>query len=81
MNNVLTLEEAAAYLKVHPSTIYRLVKNRQIPAFKVGFDWRFNLDSIDRWINESEIAVAEINQSKKGAPLSPKTGESLDIAR
>ena len=36
MATVLTLEETAEFLKVHPSTIYRLLKNRTIPAFKIG---------------------------------------------
>ena len=49
MANVLTLEEVAGYLRVHPSTVYRMLKKKQIPAFKVGSDWRFNLESIDHW--------------------------------
>jgi excisionase family DNA binding protein len=51
---MLTLEDVAQFLKVHPSTVYRLLKNRSIPAFKVGSDWRFNQDSIERWIKERE---------------------------
>jgi excisionase family DNA binding protein len=34
---------------VHPSTIYRLLKHNQIPAFHVGSDWRFNIETIDSW--------------------------------
>ncbi len=51
---ILTLENVAQYLRVHPSTIYRLLKKRQLPAFKVGRDWRFNLESIDRWRTDAE---------------------------
>jgi excisionase family DNA binding protein len=54
MAAVLTLEDVAQFLHVHPSTVYRLLKNRSIPAFKVGSDWRFNQDSIERWIKERE---------------------------
>jgi len=54
MARVMTLEEVAGYLRVHPSTIYRLLKKKQLPAFKVGSDWRFNLESIDRWRAEAE---------------------------
>ncbi len=54
MANVLTLEEVASYLRVHPSTVYRLLKKRQIPAFKMGSDWRFNLEAIDQWRSEVE---------------------------
>ena len=39
------------------STIYLLLKKRQIPAFKVGADWRFNLASIERW----QISLEAIN--------------------
>lgn len=54
MSRVMRLEEVADYLRVHPSTIYRLLKKQQIPAFKVGSDWRFNLESIDRWRANAE---------------------------
>ena len=46
---VLTVTDLSNYLKVSPSTIYRLLKTGQLPAFKVGRDWRFNVEEIDRW--------------------------------
>jgi excisionase family DNA binding protein len=46
---VMTVHEVAAYLRVHPSTIYRLLKSNRIPAFHVGSDWRFNIETIDSW--------------------------------
>ena len=54
MTGVLTLEEVADFLHVHPSTVYRLLKNRRIPAFKVGSDWRFNQESIEQWVKKLE---------------------------
>lgn len=48
-DKVLTVTEVAEYLHVHPSTIYRLLRKREIPAFRVGSDWRFNRESIDDW--------------------------------
>ena len=44
---VLTL---ARYLRCDKTTIYRLLKTKQIPAFKVGSDWRFRRSDIDAWI-------------------------------
>jgi excisionase family DNA binding protein len=46
---VMTVREVSAYLHVHRSTIYRLLKHRQIPAFQVGSDWRFNIETIESW--------------------------------
>jgi excisionase family DNA binding protein len=60
MARVLTLDEVASYLRVHPSTIYRLLKKKQLPAFKVGSDWRFNLESIDRWRADAEQGGREL---------------------
>jgi excisionase family DNA binding protein len=48
-SKVMTASELADYLKVHRSTIYRLLKNNRLPAFRVGSDWRFNKDVIDQW--------------------------------
>jgi len=46
---VLTVNELAGYLRVHRSTIYRLLKKGQLPGFKIGSDWRFNVEVIDDW--------------------------------
>ncbi len=46
---VLNLEEVAAYPQVHRSTIYRLLRQGKLPGFRIGSDWRFNLEEIDRW--------------------------------
>ena len=51
---VLTVRGLSNYLKVSPSTIYRLIKTGQLPAFRVGSDWRFNVEEIDRWRVERE---------------------------
>jgi excisionase family DNA binding protein len=53
-NPVMTARELADYLRVHPSTIYRLLKQKRIPAFKVGSDWRFDRKRIDRWRLEQQ---------------------------
>jgi excisionase family DNA binding protein len=46
---VMKVKEVAEYLKVHRSTIYRLLRRDAIPAFKIGSDWRFNVEEIDKW--------------------------------
>ena len=51
---VLTVRDLSNYLRIHPSTVYRLLKTGQLPAFRVGSDWRFNREEIDRWRFERE---------------------------
>ena len=51
---VLTVRDLSNYLRIHPSTVYRLLKTGQLPAFRVGSDWRFNVEEIDRWRVERE---------------------------
>ena len=53
---IMTVRELASYLHVHPATIYRLLKERKIPAFHVGSDWRFNAEAIDRWVLKQQKA-------------------------
>jgi excisionase family DNA binding protein len=46
---ILTVSDLSDYLRVHRSTVYRLLKKGQLPSFKIGSDWRFNLEAIDQW--------------------------------
>ena len=46
----MTVKEVAAYLRIHRSTVYMLLRDNQLPAFKIGSDWRFVRESIDKWI-------------------------------
>ena len=52
---VMTLEEVSHYLHVHRSTVYRLLKRGEIPAFRIGSDWRFNIETIDLWRSKLEL--------------------------
>jgi excisionase family DNA binding protein len=52
---MLTVNELADYLRISRSMIYRLLKRGEIPGFKIGSDWRFNLDEIDQWLAKRRI--------------------------
>jgi excisionase family DNA binding protein len=55
-DQILTVPMLAEYLLCHPSTIYRLLKNKRIPGFRVGSDWRFRRSAIDQWLNKATIS-------------------------
>ena len=41
LRRIMTAPEVAEYLRIHLATLYRLVRKRQIPAFKIGTEIRF----------------------------------------
>lgn len=49
---VLTIEELSAYLKAPKSTLYKLVREGNVPCRKVGRHWRFHRSAIDVWLKE-----------------------------
>lgn len=55
---ILTIHELSAYLKLNEKTAYRLSAKGDIPGFKVGGSWRFRKSEIDRWIKQKEKRAA-----------------------
>jgi excisionase family DNA binding protein len=51
--NLLRTDQVAEYLGVDKFTVYRLVSQKRIPAFKVGNQWRFNKSMIDAWLAQN----------------------------
>lgn len=51
MEEIMTLEEVAKYLKLKPQTIYTWAQSGKIPAAKLGKEWRFRKSVIDKWFN------------------------------
>ena len=49
--HVLTVDEAAEYLRIPKSSLYKLAQEGKIPCQKVGRHWRFHRDSIDSWLS------------------------------
>ena len=46
----LSVAETARWLGVTSRTIYRLVKSGQLPAFRVGGQWRFSRAILEAWV-------------------------------
>lgn len=52
VNDILTLEEVASYLRLTPQTIYKWAQEKRIPGAKLGKEWRFRKSIIDRWLDD-----------------------------
>ena len=51
-----TAEEVAEVLRLHPYTVRRLCREKKVPAFKFGGQWRFKKEDIDQLIKKSKGA-------------------------
>ena len=51
-SELMTAEETCRYLKITQGTLYRYLQSRQIPAFKLGKEWRFVRSDLEQWIRD-----------------------------
>jgi putative molybdopterin biosynthesis protein len=65
-NNLLTTRELAALLQVHPKHVYRLMR-RDLPALRVGDEWRFDRQSVLAWAAHARSA-ATVTDVEPGVP-------------
>jgi excisionase family DNA binding protein len=76
---ILTREEAAAFLKIHPSTLQKMAIAKKIPGAKVGREWRFVEDDLIEWVrNRYDIPregrvedICSINAGTSGGYVTP----------
>ncbi len=50
VSEIMTIEQVARYLSLHELTVRRLARDGEIPAFKVGRQWRVKRELLDSWI-------------------------------
>lgn len=48
--NVLTVRDVANYLRLSEAKVYRLAREGNVPAFRLGKSWRFRKDLLDAWM-------------------------------
>jgi excisionase family DNA binding protein len=50
MSDIMTAQDLSSYLKITTTTIYKLAQQGEIPSFKIGSEWRFKRELVDRWL-------------------------------
>lgn len=56
--DVLTVDEAAAYMGVRRATLYRMVKSRTIPYYiikETGYRKYFNRSELESWLLQNRV--------------------------
>ncbi len=51
---LITLEAAADILQVSKRTLLRMIQKREVPAFKVGGQWRIRESQFRKWVEYKE---------------------------
>jgi excisionase family DNA binding protein len=65
VDQILTLREVAAYLKLAEKTAYKLAADGKLPGFKVGGSWRFKARDVELWIEtQKSIRKEDKNRGK-----------------
>lgn len=52
-----SLEEVAVYLGVNKDTIRNWIKKTDIPARKIGRQWKFKISEVDAWVKSGKSAM------------------------
>ncbi|MDH3729693.1 MAG: helix-turn-helix domain-containing protein [Acidimicrobiia bacterium] len=75
MTTMLTSRDVQDLINVDRSTIYRMAEQGRIPAIKVGRQWRFPADAVERWLLESAPEAS----SELAAAAATRNGDSIDL--
>jgi excisionase family DNA binding protein len=67
----LTTEEVLEYLQVTQRTVYRLIKAGRIPAVRVGRQWRFRKQDVDRWLESQQGRASRASAVVAGVRATP----------
>ena len=67
-DEILTIREVAALLKVGEKTTYTMAQSGELPGFKVRGQWRFRRSDIDAWIHERVGKQAEAGDTPDPKP-------------
>ncbi len=60
---IMNVKEVCSYLGIGKSKIYQLIKQKKIPASKIGRQYRFSKSVIDSWLKEALITKEEFQYS------------------
>lgn len=63
LENLLTLKEVAKLLRLSPQTLYKMLEQGEIPAVKIGSQWRFDREQLKSWLENHGADVGSQSQN------------------
>lgn len=66
-SEIMTIKEVSKYLKMNERTVYKLIQAGQIPAAKLGKQWRLDKEKLNDWIGfkMSEMPAEDLEHLEK----------------
>jgi excisionase family DNA binding protein len=62
---LLTLSEAANLLQVSTRTLQRMIRKGELPAFKVGGQWRLRETQLRQWVESREGSIVDEKKPRR----------------
>ena len=57
MKDIMSTKELSQYIGLSKSKIYQLIRQKKIPASKIGRQYKFSKEMIDAWLKEKIITL------------------------
>lgn len=63
----LTVKEVADYIGVSKDLVYKLVREKEIPAVRIGRRLVFRMESIEKWMVGKETEICDIRAMQEAS--------------
>ena len=53
----ISIDDASLFLDIKPVTLRKWIKEKSIPAHKIGKQWKFKRSELEEWVNSGKSAI------------------------
>ena len=78
MNDLLTVKEVAKLLRLSPQTLYKMLEQGEIPAMRIGKQWRFEASVVKNWLESQGSASEGVTTTEPMPRINTPAGASID---
>jgi len=64
MKDIMSTKELSQYIGLSKSKIYQLIRQKKIPASKIGRQYKFSKEMVDAWLKEKIITLPKESPTK-----------------
>ena len=58
------MDEIATYLGIKQDTVYKWIAEKQMPAHRMGWFWKFRKEEVDEWVRSGRAADNDTERLK-----------------